>query len=448
MKALLEIFNDRIITENIDEKYQTDALGRIKGNATAVVFPKTTAEVSKIMSYAHENQINITPRGAGTNLVGSTVPQNGGIVVDTSLMNNILEIDNETMTATVEPGVMLDDFQSVVEEKGFFYPPDPGEKKSSIGGNISTNAGGMRAVKYGVTRNYVRGLEIVLADGKVLNIGGKQVKDASGLSLKELIIGAEGTLAIITKCILKIIPKPQTTVSVLVPYKDLNQGIRSVLQILQSSSQPTAVEFMERSVVELCEKFLGVEYPCKEAGSYILLTFDGSKSEVEKNIEVIKELSKKTGATDFIVLETAKEIENIWKLRCSLATAIESHSSQIPLDMVVPINKISELIEFVKILEKESGITMIGFGHAGDGNVHLSVLEENHSEEKLKKVMEKAYHKAYELGGVTSGEHGIGVAKRHYFHKETNENNIFVMNQIKNSLDPKHILNDGKSYIR
>ena len=251
MHGLFDIIGDpeRVIIGEIDGKYRTDGLGRLRGEAAALVFPLTTQEVSGVLRWANERRIPVTPRGAGTNLVGSTVP-NGGIVLDLSRMNHILELDADTFTVTVEPGVLLQDLQAWVEERGFFYPPDPGEKESSIGGNISTNAGGMRAVKYGVTRDYVRGLEVVLADGEVLTLGGKCVKDASGLSLKNLVVCSEGTLAVITKCILRLLPKPEAAVSAVVCYQSLSDGIRDVLRILRENVDPTAVEFVERKVVE------------------------------------------------------------------------------------------------------------------------------------------------------------------------------------------------------
>ena len=289
-----------IFDTEIPKEYLSDALGRREGIADALVFPLSTQEVSSLLRFAHENHIPVTPRGAGTNLVGSTVPVKGGIILDLSRMNRVLELDEDTMTLTVEPGILLQDVQAYVEQRGFFYPPDPGEKASSIGGNISTNAGGMRAVKYGVTRDYVRGLEAVLAGGTVLQIGGKQVKDASGLSLKHLLIGSEGTLAVITKCVLRLLPKPETSVSVLVPYPDLNTGIRSVLTILRADANPTAVEFMERKVVALGEDFSNVRYPRPDAGSYILLTFDGHRSEVEANAARVRGLALENGALDYM----------------------------------------------------------------------------------------------------------------------------------------------------
>lgn len=451
--VLREIIPDesRLVFDHIPPEFLSDTLGRRKGEASALVFAKSTEEVSKLLQYAHANRIPVTPRGAGTNLVGSTVPVDGGIILDLSQMNRILELDTETMTITVEPGLLLQDLQSYVEEHNLFYPPDPGEKASSIGGNISTNAGGMRAVKYGVTRDYVRGLEVVTADGTVLTVGGKNVKDASGLSLKHLYIGSEGTLAVITKCILKVIPKPETSLSILVPYPDLTTGIGSVLNILRADANPTAVEFMERNVVRVGEDFSGVRYPCPEAGSYILLTFDGREREVAASAERIQALALSSGALDYIFLTDPQQAADIWKVRGALVKAVEAVSEQEPVDIVVPINRTAEFIGYINQLEQSSGMRMVSFGHAGDGNVHLCVVRGHRDEatwqKELHANMDKAYHKAYELGGIASGEHGIGISKRRYFLRETHWENLRAMNQIKDALDPLHILNDKKSYL-
>ena len=451
--VLREIIPDesRLVFDHIPPEFLSDTLGRRKGEASALVFAKSTEEVSKLLQYAHANRIPVTPRGAGTNLVGSTVPVDGGIILDLSQMNRILELDTETMTITVEPGLLLQDLQAYVEEHNLFYPPDPGEKASSIGGNISTNAGGMRAVKYGVTRDYVRGLEVVTADGTVLTVGGKNVKDASGLSLKHLYIGSEGTLAVITKCILKVIPKPETSLSILVPYPDLTTGIGSVLNILRADANPTAVEFMERNVVRVGEDFSGVRYPCPEAGSYILLTFDGREREVAASAERIQTLALSSGALDYIFLTDPQQAADIWKVRGALVKAVEAVSEQEPVDIVVPINRTAEFIGYINQLEQSSGMRMVSFGHAGDGNVHLCVVRGHRDEvtwqKELHANMDKAYHKAYELGGIASGEHGIGISKRRYFLRETHWENLRAMNQIKDALDPLHILNDKKSYL-
>ena len=259
---LSDILGDpaRVLTGNaIEEKYYSFTHGRERGHADALVFPESTEEVSRVLRFAYENNIHVTPRGAGTNLTGSTVPLYGGIVLDLSRMNHILEIDEETLTAVVEPGVILEDFQNEVEARGLFYPPDPGEKKASLGGNISTNAGGMRAVRYGVTRDYVRGLEVVLSDGRVTTLGSKNVKDASGLSLKNLVIGSEGTLAVITKAILRLVPKPEASRSLIAAFPDTESGISAVPEILKANLDPTALEFVERKVAERGEAFTGCE---------------------------------------------------------------------------------------------------------------------------------------------------------------------------------------------
>lgn len=442
---------ERLIFDAIDPKYLSDTLGRKQGRADALVFPVSVNEVSEIVKYAYDNAVPITPRGAGTNLVGSTVPLKGGIILDFSRMNRIIELDADTFTATVEPGILLKDFQAYVEERGLFYPPDPGEKESSLGGNINTNAGGMRAVKYGVTRNYVLGLEGVTADGRILTLGSKNVKDTTGLSLKDLIIGSEGTLLVVTKCLLRLIPKPEAIVSVLVPYLDLKTGIRSVITLLRANANPTAVEFMERSVVELGENFTGVKYPNPEAGSYILLSFDGRKSEVERNVERLRELALNNGALDYIVITDRQKSDEIWKVRGALVKAVEAVSEQEPMDIVVPIDRTADFVQFVNELDRKSGMRMICFGHVGDGNVHLCVIrgerDEKTWERELDQNLQKLYAEVYRLGGLISGEHGIGIAKRPYFFNETARANVEIMNSIKDAFDPLHIFNDKKSYI-
>lgn len=442
---------DRIQFDGIAPEYLSDTLGRRQGNADALVFAISTREVSEVLTYAYENEIAVTPRGAGTNLVGATVPVKGGIILDLSRMNRILELDTDTMTVTVEAGILLRDLQSFVEERGLFYPPDPGEKASSIGGNISTNAGGMRAVKYGVTRDYVRGLEVVRADGTVLTVGSKNVKDTTGLPLKHLFIGSEGTLGVITKCILRLVPKPEAALSVLIPYPDLSTGIASVRTILQSNVNPTAVEFLERSVVKLGEDYSGVTYPRPDAGSYILLSFDGFADEVERNAARVAKLVEKDGALDYVILRDKTYSDDIWKVRGALVKAVEAVSEQEPLDIVTPIDKIVDFVEYVKELEEKSSMKMISFGHAGDGNVHLCVVRGDRNEETWKRELdqnlEELYSRTYELGGLISGEHGLGIAKRSYFFREAAVENVLLMNQIKDALDEKHILNDHKSYV-
>ena len=412
---------------------------------------ESTEEVSAILRVCYDNNIPVTPRGAGTGLVGGCVPLCGGVVLCTTRMNKILSYDMNNLVVHIQPGVLLCDLAADALTHGLMYPPDPGEKTATVGGNVSTNAGGMRAVKYGVTRDYVRGLEVVLADGTVMQVGGKQVKDASGLSLKHLLIGSEGTLAVITKCLLRLVPKPEASLSVLVPYADLKTGIQSVLTILRANANPTAVEFMERKVVALGERFCGVSYPRPDAGSYILLTFDGRSEEVTANAARVRSLALQNGALDFIELSDARQCADIWRVRGALVKAVEAVSEQEPVDIVVPISRTADFIRFINDLEARSGMQMVSFGHAGDGNVHLCVVRGERDEEtwqlELHENMDRAYAEAYRLGGVASGEHGIGLSKRPYFLRQTAKENLQAMNAIKTALDPQHILNNGKSYL-
>lgn len=443
-----------ILAPHIPQKYLSDQLGRKTGEASALVFALSTEEVSAVLRFAYEKGIAVTPRGEGTNLVGSTVPQNGSIILDLSRMNRILEIDRENFTATVECGVILEEFQKYVESLGFFYPPDPGEKRASIGGNIATNAGGMRAVKYGVTRDYVLGLELVLADGQVITVGSKNRKDTTGLDLKDVVIGSEGTLAVITKCLLRLVGKPEKSESLLVSFNSLQAGIEAVPLILRQNLNPTAVEFIERTVVQLGEDFLGLHFPDPEAAAYLLLTFDGGASEIQGAVEKLKAVLKDVSRRVIILDGSAPELEsaNVWKIRGCLVKAVEAVSEQEPLDIVVPIARVADFVAFVHQLEEQSGMQMISFGHAGDGNVHLCVVRGNRTdqewEEELHANLEKLYAKAREAGGLISGEHGLGVSKRDFFFAQTPGANVALMNAVKKSFDEKGILNPGISYVQ
>jgi len=454
LKSIIPESSRVIYSPDIEQKYLSDQLGRKHGNASALVFAESTEEVSAVLRFAHENNIPVTPRGAGTNLVGSTVPHNGAIILDLSRMNRILEIDKENFTATVEPGLILEDFQKHVEGLGFFYPPDPGEKRASIGGNIATNAGGMRAVKYGVTRDYVMGLELVLADGTILTVGSKSRKDTTGLDVKDIVIGSEGTLAIITKALLRLIGKPEKSQSLLVSFDSLQSGIEAVPLILKQNLNPTAVEFIERKVVKLGEDFLNLKYPDPDAQAYLLLTFDGSATEIDGAIKKLSEVLKNASRRVIILDGSSPELDaaNIWKIRGCLVKAVEAVSEQEPLDIVVPIARVADFVEYVNILEKESGMQMISFGHAGDGNIHLCVVRAGRSlevwENELHANLEKLYAKAKEFGGLISGEHGLGVSKRDFFFAQTPAQNVSLMNAIKKSFDPEEILNPGISYVK
>lgn len=436
--------------DEINEDYSHDELGGIKKMPDIVIQAISTEEVAKVMKYAYENGIPVTPRGSGTGLVGAAVPLKGGIVIDLSRMNKIIELDEENLTLTLEPGVLLMDISKYVEEFDLFYPPDPGEKSATIGGNISTNAGGMRAVKYGVTRDYVRGLEVVLPNGNVVELGGKVVKNSSGYSLKDLMVGSEGTLGIVTKAVLKLLPLPKKALSLLIPFPTLENAIETVPKIIKSKSIPTAIEFMQREAILAAEEFLGKSFPDKTSDAYLLLTFDGnSTEEIEKAYENVANICLESGALDVLISDTEERQESIWSARGCFLEAIKALTTEMDeVDVVVPRNKIGEFVTFTHELEAKANIRIKSFGHAGDGNLHIYILRdelnENEWNAKLSEVMQIMYDKAKELRGQVSGEHGIGFAKKGYLKQSLPDQCIDIMQGIKLAFDPMNILNPGK----
>ena len=434
----------------INEEYSHDELSDTASYPDVVVKAISTEEVSGIMKYAYEKNIPVTPRGAGTGLVGASVAMEHGILLDTSLMNRFLELDEDNLTITVEPGVLLMELAAYVEERGLFYPPDPGEKSATIGGNISTNAGGMRAVKYGVTRDYVRGLEVVLPDGKVVEFGGKVVKNSTGYAMKDLMIGSEGTLGIITKATLKILPLPKKAISLLVPFPTMEKAIGTVPLIIKSRAIPTAIEFMQREVIIDAEKYLGKKFPDNSADAYLLLKFDGnSTEEIERDYESVARICLEQGAVDILISDTSEREESIWKARGAFLEAIKGSTTYMDeVDVVVPRSSVNEMVEYIHGLHKEVDIRIKSFGHAGDGNLHAYILKddlnEKEWEEKMKAAMDKIYGKARELNGQVSGEHGIGYAKKSYLMESLDPATVEIMRGIKRAFDPKNILNPHK----
>lgn len=431
-----------VLADAIPQSYLTDGLKLKYGQADILVYPKTTEEVADVVKFANANNLNITTRGAGTNLVGSTIP-NGGIILDLSLMNEIVELDKETFTITVQPGILLQDLQQFVEQYDLFYPPDPGAKTSTIGGNISTNAGGMRAVKYGVTRDYVQALEVVKADGSVLNIGSKNVKDNTGLALKHLFIGSEGTLGIITQCTLKLIAKPKVSQTFVVGFNTIEQAIASITTILHTLT-PTALEFVERKVAQWGEKYSGFQFPLPHSQAYLIIMLDGSD---QQSIEQQrKQLLANLGDCDYFVAEDSNQASQIWTIRGSLVRAVEAVTEQDPIDIVVPINRIADFIHFTKQLEAKTKVRMLAFGHAGDGNIHLCILRDDRDDKQwdtdLQQVHQALYQKCLELGGLPSAEHGIGTAKVSYYNDAIPKANRQLMRAIKQQFDPKNLLNN------
>jgi glycolate oxidase len=443
--------NRLFVGEAISKDFSHDEMGGVFMMPEAMVEILSTEEVSKIMKYANETNIPVVVRGCGTGLVGGSVAIHGGIMLNMATMKKILEFDDENLTLTVEPGLTLKEIIDYVTPLDFLYPPDPGEKNAAIGGNINTNAGGMRAVKYGVTRDYVRGLEVVLPNGKVIEVGeNKAVKNSSGYSLKNLIIGSEGTLGVVTKAVLKLVPLPKIVVSLLIPFKDLESAIECVPKLVKSKALPTSIEYMEREVILDSEKFLGKKFPDNSADSYLLLTFDGSNLEsVEQDYEAVAQICLDNGALDVLVVDTAERKEAIWATRGSFLEAIKNSTTEMDeCDVCVPRNRVADFIKYTHEVREKSGVRIKTFGHAGDGNLHAYILRDQMTDaewhKKAAEIFDLLYKKAVELDGLVSGEHGIGYVKKEYFHRQLGEDQMNLMRGIKAVFDPNNILNPGK----
>ena len=448
IKALFEgkVKGELVFAPFIDKKYLSDFIGYYQGKADVYVKPVDDEDVQTVMKIAYANKLNVTIRGAGTNLAGSTIPD-GGVVLDMSGMNKILKLDEDTLTITVEPGVILKDLIKYVEDRGYLYAPDPAEKGASIGGNVSTNAGGMRAVKYGVTRNYVLGLDLVKVDGTKISLGSKTYKYS-----QQLVVGSEGTLGVITKITLKLLPLPEFTLNTVIAFDSLSQGIKNVNKIFKSHLDPTAIEFVEKKVIAYGEKFLNKEFPCQRAKSYLIVALDGDKDGVYERFEKLKQVVTDNGAIDVIPLDDPAVAKEVWEIRGAIARAVNASGPWEPIDTVVPLDKITTFVDYVNSLIEQGYPRMVAFGHAGDGNVHLCVLKDDIPDDKwrdiLNDTMEKLYGKAYELGGLVSGEHGVGKGKRKYFIENTDPLERELMINVKKSFDEFNLLNPHNGYAK
>lgn len=436
--------------DEINVDYSHDELGGIEQMPDVLVRVHSTEEISAIMKHAYEREIPVTVRGSGTGLVGSAVPIMGGILLETTAMNRILNLDADTLTVTVQPGVLLMELAAFAEENDFLYPPDPGEKSATIGGNISTNAGGMRAVKYGVTRDYVRELTVVMPNGEIMKLGGKVAKNSSGYSIKDLIVGSEGTLAIICEAVLKLVPLPKISVSLLVPFEDMKSAIEAVPYITRSKITPTAIEYMSRDTILFSENYLGKKFPDTKNDAYILLTFDGNTDEqVEADLKTVADLCISLGAIDAYIVDTEERKKSVWSARGAFLEAIKASTTEMDeCDVVVPVNKVDEFIKFTHELAKELNVRIPSFGHAGDGNLHIYICRDSLSDDDWEHLLnicfDRMYEKAEQLGGLVSGEHGIGYAKKQYLKRQYGDTHISLMQGIKKVFDPKNILNPGK----
>lgn len=442
--------------EAISDDYSHDEMPIYGTQMPEVVcFPSNTEEVSAIMKICNENIIPVTVRGAGTGLVGGSTPLEGGLVLCTMYMNQILSYDMNNLTVRIQPGVRLCDLAADALAHGLMYPPDPGEKTGSVGGNVSTNAGGMRAVKYGTTRDYVLAMTTVLPNGEILDLGRSVTKSSSGYSLLHLMIGSEGTLGVITELTMKLIPNPQEDISFILPFEDIEKAISAVPKIKLAGLDPQSIEFMERDIVDSSAEYTGNKViPTvvngKEAGAYILVTLDGNdEDEIFQRAETLAEIGDELGAYDTLMLRDAADKAAVWAARSAFLTVIEAETDLLDeMDVVVPVDRIAEFLSFVHDVGVKNDVRIRSFGHAGDGNLHIyccgNDIEQEEFLVKSRMVMKEAYAKCADLGGQVSGEHGIGHAKKHYLRASVGDTAHNMMAGIKQVFDPNFILNPGK----
>ncbi len=435
------------------EPYTHDETTGLRAVPEVAVRVTTVEQIAAIFRLAQRERIPVTPRGAGYGLSGGAVAVYGGIVLSTEKMNRILEIDKENLMITVEPGVITGDIHRAVEELGLFYPPDPASLDScSIGGNIAEGAGGPRAVKYGTTKDYVCGLEAVLPSGEIIASGGKLVKNVTGYNLIQLLVGSEGTLAVVTRIILRLVPLPKVQVDLLVPFDDLKAAAATVSEIIARRILPTTIEFMGRDSVLAVERLLGKAVPYDDAAAHLLIQLDGNVQQaVDAEFELVAELCLSQGARDVLVARDRPTRERLWEARRKIIDALKYESPVNHMeDVVVPRASIVRLLKGLAEVSQRHGVRIISFGHAGDGNVHVNVLKDALADERwatlVPAVQEEIYRVALSLGGTLTGEHGIGVTRKRYLPLAVDETQIVLMRQIRDAFDPNHILNPGKIF--
>ena len=413
-----------------------------------VVFPTSTKEISEIMKIANAEKIPVTPRGGGTNVSGGSVPWHGGIVLCTTKMNKILKIDKENLTATVEPGVVLQDLTLRLMKEGLFFPPDPQSfLGATLGGIIAENAGGPACVKYGVTKQYILGLEVVLANGDIINLGGRTLKNVVGYDLIHIFISSEGTLGIISRAELKLNPLPKARKTIMAVYSDVAVAGESVYKVLENGVIPGKIEFLDNWVINRIEEMMPMGLP-KDADAVLLFECDGIPEAVEKETEQIVEITKRYGAVDVRVARDQAEADKYWLARrAGFAAVFGKAPTVLAEDVTVPRNKIPDLIRKCKEVAKKYNLEITVLGHAGDGNLHPSILTDINNKEaydRAIKGLDEIIESTVELGGVLSGEHGIGLEKQKFFRRVIDPNVINLMKGIKQLVDPNNIMNPGK----
>jgi glycolate oxidase len=442
-------YENVLVGDGIGEEYAHDEALAVKPCMPEVVVkPGTAEEVAEILRLANEKRVPVTPRGGGTGLSGGCVPSSGGILLSLERMNRIIEIDEANHVAVVEAGVTLSSLMKAVEAHGLCYPSYPGEESATVGGNVATNAGGMMAVKYGVTRNFVLGLEAVLPTGEIIWTGGKYVKVSSGYDLTQLIVGSEGTLAVVTKVILKLVPKQRARVTLFIAFRTLRQGVEAVPYLLKCGVTPLIIEFIDKVGLNAMENYTGITVPMDEhvrdeSEAFLLIVLEGESQErLYKDAELVSEICMKSGAIEVLIPSTERAGRELLELREKSFYAARDAGATFLVDVVVPHSQIPEFMEHVKEISAKYLVVISGAGHVGDGNVHLAIFEENPV--KLSAILKEIYTFGKALGGAVSAEHGIGLEKRELFLELEDKTKIELMRRIKRAFDPNNILNLGK----
>lgn len=443
------IGKDNVLIADLDV-YASDSTERLQFFPDVVLKPDSAEEISEIVKYCHENLLPVTPRGAGTGLAGGALPIKGGVVLSVEKLNRILEIDEQNFQVTVEAGVINYNLQQALAEKDLFYPPDPSSWQSSfIGGNIATNAGGPRAVKYGVTSQYVLNLEVVLPNGEIIWMGANTLKNSTGLNLTQLFVGSEGTLGIVTKAVLKVIPKPKEDISILIPFRNLYEACDAVSAIFHTGIHPSTVEFMEQRAIHAAIDFLEeINIPVEEdIQAHLLISFDENiDPELQKCVETVSQFD----IGEILFAENQAEKDRIWLIRRRVAEIVKLNGYTIEEDTVVPRANLAKLVEAMHKLADENNFKVVCYGHAGDGNLHVRI---NHPEFKnsynvpeFQSILKKLFKIVKNLNGTISGEHGIGLVQKTYLPIVFSEVNLALQKSIKRTIDPRNIMNPGKIF--
>ena len=440
-------------SEEVLKEYSHDETEDLSFLPEVVVKPQNTSQISEIMKYCNSQNIPMTPCGARTGLSGGSLPVESGLVLSLEKLNSIVEIDERNLQATVEPGVINEVFQNAVKDKGLFYPPDPASQGSCmLGGNIAENAGGPKALKYGVTKDYVLNLEVVLPTGEIIWTGANVLKNSTGYNLTQLMVGSEGTLGIITKIIFRLIPLPTKDITMLVPFNSAERACEAVSAVFRAGITPSALEFIERDAVDWTMKYTDISVAIsEETKAHLLIEVDGNDMDLlYSDCEKIASVMDKFDCGDILLADSNSEKENLWKLRRSVGEAVKSNSIYKEQDTVVPRAELAKLLKGVKEIGNKYGFKSVCYGHAGDGNLHVNIIKGDMTDEnwdnELPKGIREIFHLTKDLGGTISGEHGIGLVQKDYLDIVFSDKEIELQKGIKKIFDPNNILNPRKIF--